>query len=122
MLQFTRNEKLRYKDYLCITIVGIILSLVNNSSPATGVGMIFLLYFGVDLVMIPISHLLARVLFVEETPIKVEELKHSDSQYQYIITTKKRKFYTEVYSVPRDTINVRVFSIAGKYFVEVWKK
>ena len=60
---FTEHELRRYKDYVIIVALGIVLGFISKIGIFTGIGMMFVLFFVVDLLMIPMGMLVARIMF-----------------------------------------------------------
>ena len=81
------------------------------------IGLVFLLFFGVDLFMTVVSLVFAKVFLNELPSPKVKQKKHSDGKhYQYIIKHNGREVWSYVYTRPLDQVKVRVFEKAGHYW------
>ena len=116
---FTEHELRRYKDYVIIVALGIVLGFISKIGIFTGIGMMFVLFFVVDLLMIPMGMLVARIMFKEVYPSKIEELKHTGKQYQYIAHINGKKIYSYVYKKPLDKVKIKVYTFGGRHLFEV---
>ena len=85
------------------------------------IALAYLGYIALDVVMTLAGELYVPLIFVKTYPKSIRELKHSEKQYQYIVTENKKDIYTPVYRFPLKDVTVTTYKYLGKTFVRVRK-
>lgn len=122
MLVGTEHVKKKYRDYFKILLIGLILSWWRHWEPFAGIGCVFAIFLIAEILMSLLGHLVARILYERVYPESVEELKHTNRQYQYILKIGGKSVYSYVYNVPLKKVDVRCWKFKGSYLIEVVRK
>lgn len=123
MIVPTESAKRRYRDYITIVVLGLILKYIRDWTWCASVGFIFLIFMAVEILSELFGHVLARVLYERIYPKNIRELKHTEQQYQYILELdNKKEIYTYVYEKPLKDVEVRCWKFYGKYLIEVVRR
>lgn len=85
------------------------------------IALAYLGYIALDIVMTLAGELYVPLILVKTYPKSIRELKHSEKQYQYIVTENKKDIYTPVYRFPLKDVTVTTYKYLGKTFVRVRK-
>lgn len=122
MLVGTEHVKKKYRDYFKILLIGLILSRWRHWEPFAGIGCVFAIFLIAEILMSLLGHLVARILYERVYPESVEELKHTNKQYQYILKVAGKDVYSYVYNLPLEKVDVRCWKFRGSYLIEVVRK
>lgn len=122
MLVETEHVKKKYRDYFKILLIGLILSWWRHWELFAGVGCVFAIFLIAEILMSLLGHLVARILYERVYPESVEELKHTNKQYQYILKVAGKDVYSYVYNLPLEKVDVRCWKFKGSYLIEVVRK
>lgn len=116
------NKRKQMIDYLVIVVLSGIVHFIFQYDMWTALGMVFIIFFGVDVAMIGISNIIAPIMFTPVYPSSVSELKHTDKSYQYILKLKDKSIYTVAYRQPLEKVTIQCYKYLGSYFCKVKKK
>ena len=109
-------------DYAMTLTFGGVLHFAKGWNYLACVGAVYLVLLAVDIIMLLMGGVTARIMFTEIYPKSVREIKHNNKQYQYVVNDGKREVYTVAYSKPLDKVKLRCFKYMGQCFVEVRNK
>lgn len=122
MLIFTEHEIKKFRSYLGVVIVSVLVWKFTELDIWQALGLMFTVLCVSDVVFNVMGRFLAKIMFKEVIPKSVKELKHSPKQYQYILKLPKREVYSYVYTRPLNEVDVRCWEYMGSYMIGVTKK
>lgn len=122
MRVFSKCEKTLWKDRLFIVVLAVILFTFKRLNFYTILGMVFGAMFIVNVVSELFSYVFVSLVYKSVLIENVRELKHSNKLYQYIITVDGKEIYSNVYTVPLDSVTMMAYKYRNQYVLKVMKK
>lgn len=122
MRVFSKCEKTLWKDRLFIVALTIVLFAFKRLNFYTLLGMVFGAMFVVNVVSELFSYVFVSLVYKSVRIENIRELKHSNKLYQYIITVDGKEIYSNVYTVPLDSVTMMAYKYRNQYVLKVMKK